>query len=446
METTTHVTTDDQPVASPTIGETTAPAGPRRWDPKGKRNLIIIGGVVGVALLLCMILFFWGDDSEAQKASTITIVDSNRPVMSGMLSDEERKKMREAEEAKIAQALRDGKSYASSSQQAPANVMIVPDPNMATVRDPNSMGNAGTQQAPQGDVRLNASQPAVVNAPAQAPTIDESRAKGLEDQMVSMMRAWGMGASADGKQQLSAYVRDSGARTAASGLQSQSSSQTGQSGGREARSGAAGAGAVVVAAFEQAYAAETISSIDTDSPGKLRARILTGPLAGAVVTGTARRSGTEGVAMDFNNASLNGRQIRISAYGVDMDTDGDVVRGNYDGRYMQRYVFPILAEGVKAYAGARAQTGTQVIAITVPGTGGTPGGITSGAQQTPAPTVEQAQNAMVSAGAGQVAQALKSGHQDGHVTLSSKTQFGIVFDAPLYQSDVGDPVAASKNY
>ncbi len=434
MEANEQVTADGQPIASATIGETTAPARKNSWDPKGKRNLIIIGSVVGVALLLCGILLFSGGESETKKASAINIVDSNRPVMGGMLSEEDRRKIREAEDAKMAKALRDGSSYAGAPPPVVTNASLVPDPNISSIHDPGNIGAQANQRAGQGEVRLNQVQPAVVNAVPPAP--DEARSKGLEEQMSSMMRAWGVGQGGENKQ-LSAYIRETPGRGAANAAQT---AQTAQAATTQQRA----TGDVVVAAFEQAYAAETISSIDTDSPGKLRARILTGPMAGAVVTGTARRSGTEGVAMDFNNASLNGRQIKISAYGVDMDTDGDVVRGNYDGRYMQRYVFPVLAEGIKAYAGARAQTGTQVIAITVPGTGGTAGGVVSGAQQTPPPTVEQAQNAMISAGAGQVSQALKSGPQDGHLTLGSKTQFGIVFDTPIYQADIAGPAVAAK--
>jgi hypothetical protein len=97
---------------------------------------------------------------------------------------------------------------------------------------------------------------------------------------------------------------------------------------------------------------------------------------------------------------------------------------------------------VKAYAGARAQVGTTVIAIPIPGAGGA--GIVTGGQQTPTPSAEQARNAMYSSGANQVSRALATGPQDGHVTLASGTQIGIVFEESVYQSDLAGRARNNK--
>jgi len=388
-----------------------------RWDPKGKRNMIVIGGVIGTALLLLLLLSFGGGAKEDKKASMIVEAKTDRPVANGMLSESDRAVMATQENARIAAALAGGQSAVGN--QVGANAV-----------QPNMQASAPQQpHTQQGEVRVD--QRAQPQPPGPAPmqatpaAADQDRLKGLENQMNSLMTAWGMG-QGEGQRTLSTYVRDGG--------KASSSAQTGQDNAGQVSAQRPANDLMVVKAYEAPYAAEMISGADSDTPGTLRARINSGPLAGAVVTGSTRRIGDQGFQADFNLASFNGQKFKISAYGMDGEAGGDIVRGEYDGRYMQRYVFPVLAEGVKAYAGARAQVGTQVIAIPIPGAGGA--GVVTGGQQTPAPTAEQARNAMYSSGANQVSRALATGPQEGHVKLAPGKQFGIVFEESIYQSDL----------
>lgn len=420
MEANDNIAPGATPASSASIGAgDPAPAQAKpRWDPKGKRNMIVIGVVVGVALLLLLLLSLGGGAREQKKESVIVEAKSDQPVATGMLSEADRAAMKGEENARIAAALAGGQS-AVGNQVGAGTVQ----PNMQPA-----------QQQPltqQGEMRVDqhAQQPAYSQAPAQAAPAspDQEKLKGLESQMNTLMTAWGMG-QGDGQRTLSAYVRESrkGGNGAADGQSNQDSARASTQ--RPAND------LMVVKAYDMPHAAEMISGADSDTPGKLRARINSGPLAGAVVMGTANRIGDKGFQADFTSASFNGRTFKISAYGMDGEVGGDIVRGEYDGRYMQRYVFPVVAEGVKAYAGARAQVGTQVIAIPIPGAGGT--GVVAGGQQTPAPSAEQARNAMYSSGANQVSRALATGPQDGHVTLAPGTQFGIVFEESIYQSDL----------
>jgi len=415
------------PISSAAIGggAPQAPTKPR-WDPKGKRNIIIVGGVVGGAVLLLVLLFAGGGNREEKKASTIVQAPAEQPVASGMLSQAERDALKAQENARIATALSGGQSAVgaqvgagASTVQAPANQQPTQAP--LTQQGETRIDQRGQQQQPQQ---------AAQQAPQPPAGPDEARLKGLESQMQRMMTAWGMGGDNGAQREFSTYVREAGKGASASGG-AQANQQAGNSGGGQRPAN----DVMVVKAYEQPYAGEMMSAADSDTPGKLRARITSGPLAGAVVVGVAKRIGDQGFQADFTSASINGRTIKISAYAVDAEESGDLVRGNYDGRYMQRYVFPILSEGVKAYAGARAQVGTTVIAIPVPGAGG----VVTGGQQTPPPTAEQARNAMYSAGANQVSRGLANGPQDGHVTLAPRTPIGIVFEESIYQSDISGP-------
>lgn len=418
--------------ATPVTRDAIGGAGPAyakpRWDPKGKRNMLIVGGVVLFAVALLVLLFAGGRKNEQRKASSVVEAPPEQPVAGGMLSQADRDALKAQENARIAAALSGGRSAVGTQVgQAPSQAPATQQPNVPAPQ--------------QGAVRLDQQQPPMSQAhAAQAAAPDEAKLHGLEQQMQRMMTAWGMGGADGGAQRtLSTYIREpSKASNAAAGQMGQQ-----QANGASMNQQRSPNDLMVVKAYEQPYAAQMMSGADSDTPGKLRARIMSGPLTGAVVTGTARRIGDQGFQADFNSASYNGRTIKIVAFGMDADASGDVVRGNYDGRYMQRYVFPVVAEGVKAYAAARAQVATTVVAIPIAGTGST--GVVTGGTQVPTPTAEQARDAMYSSGANQVSRALATGPQEGHVTLAPNTQIGIVFEESLYQSDLAGQSSQSAS-
>lgn len=412
------------PIASNAIGGGSAPTPTKpRWDPKGKRNMMIVGGVVVTAFLLLVLLFAGGKDREEKKASSIVQATADQPVAAGMLSQADRDALKAQENARIAAALSGGQSAVGSQVSAGATSFQTAAPQQASAPLTQQGEVRIDQHAPQSQPQQT-SQP----APQQPAGPSEAKVKGLESQMQRMMTAWGMGSDNGAQRGSSAYVRDV-AKSANAAAASQSVQQGSGAGSKQRPAD----DVMIVKAYEQPYSGEMISAADSDTPaGKLRARITSGPLAGAVLVGAAKRIGDQGFQADFTTASINGHTINVKAYAVDGEVPGDVVRGDYDGRYMQRYVFPVLSEGVKAYAGARAQVGTTVIAIPVPGSGG----VVTGGQQTPPPSAEQARNAMYSSGANQVSRALATGPQDGHLTLAARTQIGIVFEESIYQSDI----------
>lgn len=420
------------PPSPPGIGAGAPVVPVRRWDPRGKRNLIIIGCVVlGAAVLLVLLFTMGGGKRDEGRPSAATTTNGGQPVQNGMLSQSDRAALQQAEDARIEEAKKRGQSMVANDIGPSSATLVTGQPGT-----PGNMQGRRPGEMASSEVRLN--QNSQVQSASPPPQIDEKKLAGLQDQMSRMMVSWGMASGEGGQQRkMSEYVREAPPKTQANaGAQTNPQGQQANSAGNNTPKDEDDA--VVITPYAESYAAETMGFIDTDGLGKLRAQILSGPLTGAVVRGTAKRIGTTGVQFEFTEASYKGRQIKVSAYGVDINDSGDVVRGKYDGRYMERYVFPVFAEGVKAYANARAQTGTQVVAIAIPSTSGA--GIVSGAQQTPPPSAEQARDAMYAAGAGQVSQALKSGPQDGHITLEVRTPFGIVFEQPVFQSDISGPV------
>lgn len=384
------------PPASAEIGGAAAAAPKAKWDMKGKRNLILVGCVIVVAVLL-MLLMFSGKKKDEQKQSVIP--EANNFNAPGILSAEDRSAIKSSEKKRIDRAMTSG----NSALEAPLD-------------DPGVIFDAKQRQRSQSRVveQLPAGAPATYQ---QSSGVDDGRLKAMTGQVTQQMMGWGMlDASSKGGEH--SYVRE--AKIAETVVQA----VTVKTSGRDSSD------AMVVEAFEKAYSAQTLGTFDSDTPGIIRARLLTGPLAGAVLTGTAQRMG-DGAHFAFSVGSYKGKSFKVNAEALDEQTASDVVNGTYNGRYAQRFVFPVLAEGIKAYASARAQTGTQVVVIPVAGIGGA-----VGAQQTPSPSAEQARQAMLAASADATAKALATTNQQPQVVVAMRKTIGILFLESVYESDL----------
>lgn len=393
----------DDSVVNNEIGANSKPK--PKWDPKGKKHLLFIGCVVCVAILILVALP--KSTPEIEKPSHIPeVAQATQP---GVQSDDETQQKARLEAARIEKARREGKSAVEDASGTADQI----DPRLGAT---DKTDNGYSQ--PTG---LGSGQAEHVHNENQGRNESDSRViAGVRDQMISMQKTWGLGAEA----------KSDGAREYTRRVQSNQSNVS--NGNNNTQQGAVSevTSKVLVSAFETVFTAEALNTINSDHQSILRAKILTGPLAGAVISGGGKKI-EEGVQLNFTTASMNGRLFKINAMGIDEKTSSDIVEGKYDGRYAQRFVFPILAEGVRAYSAARAQTGTTLLAINLPGS--TTGGV---GVQTPAPNAEQARNAMIAATANSAAQSLSRGPTDGLVTIPIKQTFGIVFMDPVYESEV----------
>lgn len=403
------------PPASPEVGGGAATTPEKksrwRWDPKGKRNIVYIAIVVLVAGA-AMLLMTSGSQREEGKQSSIPPEAGygDAPAVAGK---EDRDAFSQSERKRLDQAQQSGQSAVEGS-----------------------LGGASITQT---EYKAPPAQPAPVQPvqqpaqQAQRPVPDNQKLADYAAQAERYMKSWGL-RSADNGSADSARSRPY-LRT----LPKQDASQaTGQAQGGAAASGVAKAAGqdadespVVVEAFATAYGAELISTFDSDAPGIVRARLQSGPLAGAVLIGSGRRA-KDGVQVAFSNCSYKGKPFKCAAIGLDETTSSDVIEGRYNGRYAERFVFPVLADGIKAYAGARAQTGTQVVLISTP----TATGVGIGAQQTPPPTAEQARSAMESAMADQASKALKAGNVQDQVVLDMHKYIGVMFIDSVTEADL----------
>lgn len=394
----------------------------KRIDPKAKRHLYIIAGIFAIVIVVGL-----ATCSSKPEVRQSTFIRDPGATGTGLTGKEDRAAAAKAETERV-EAMKVGRAsgiaqpVGNDAQIDVTPPALPPVPLAATPIEipvaPQRIQNGPTTSVPQQAVPV-----------AAAAVVDEQRLKAMQSQMTGLMQSW-QGTNAGAPD----YTFKS--KTAAGG-QTTSAQQGG------APPGAPAADPVIAPAFETAYAAELMSTIDTDTPGIVRARILTGPLKGAVIVGQAKRLDT-GAQVVFSQGYINGGQpFKINAIGIDEATEKDIVDGHYNGKYLQRFAFPIIAEGIRAYTQARAQTGTQVILTSVPtvGSDGIGGNSAVGAVQQPAPTSQQAANAMVAAASNQASRLLQQNDAQPQVVVDMHSTFGVLLTAPIRASEI--PAAIS---
>lgn len=389
----------------------------RQIDRKAKKNLLIIGGIFVVVVVVG-----FASCSSRPTAKPSNYVNDPGAAQGGVTGAEDRTAMAAAETARVKELQRATVTGIAQPVTSDNQIEVVTPPVVVAPAAP-VVTSADLAHGPQPV----GPQPTVVAGPPPAPAapvgpvVDQDRLKAYQSQMAGLMSSWApAGAAPSGD-----YVYHS--------------KNQGQGQAQPVQTSATSSGSKLndplVAEAYKAYGAETLNTIDTDVPGVIRAKITSGPLNGALIIGTAKRLDT-GVAITFNQGVLNGIPFKLNAMAIDEKTERDVVDGHYNGKYLQRFAFPIIADGVRAFTQARAQTGTQVILTNTPSVGidGSLGNSPVGAVATPQPTVQQARDAMIASAANRSAQLLQQNDAQPQVVVDMHTTFGVYLLEPVYQS------------
>jgi hypothetical protein len=400
-----------------------AKAAKRKFDPRARRGLIIAASVILVGIVVFAISL--GGRKSAPVAST-TYVTAQNGSNPGVPSQEDLALARAEEQRRVAAA---AAAHQTGIEQ-PINGAggLDTTPNATTVVIPPQNGTVVVQGA-------NGAPGATAVAAQQAnnQNYDQARERKLaavEHQMNAMVNAWGLDGGAARVQTNYVFQPKNAEGTKATTDDSVDKAL------------AATDGQAVVAEAYKPFAAQLISPINTDVPGIIRASILTGPLKGYVVAGKAKRQ-DEYATVEFTMARFHGKNFKINAIAVDENTELDALSGEYNGKYTQRFLFPIVAAGVSAFATAKAQTGNQLV-VSSPSSGGTSAG-GFGAIQTPAPSTSQAEAAMLAAGAQQAQTLLTANPPQPQVVVDMKSTFGIMFVDPVIESDIPSDNAGPGN-
>lgn len=381
--------------------QSAVPGAKRRMDPSFKRNLTIIGGVFGVAIIgiVGMIAMKSGNQEVDQGSvglvvSQSTISNAGGEEISPAMREALRQKM-EADQKKAAAA---GQAVFIPSETLDAPQQIKPD---VTPLDITGNGQYG------------------VTADAPPPPLTQSelerlqrRRAGLERQAGSLMEL--VKPAAGNPVRVVFASTDKPSNPAGVTAVTSEASTTGTA-------TTAKPAPILIQALD-ILAAETASPIDTYKTKYVSARVVAGKFNGAFLTGTSAQS-EDGLSLSFTMMKFGGQTYVIDATGLDEKTSTDAMNAEVDRRYLQRYVIPVASAAFGAAANAFATVGSQQTS--------NPSGVTV---STPAPTSEQARAAGLAAGASIIsAQVAKEAEKPYQIKMAANTPIGIMFRKPVTQ-------------
>ncbi|MEA1938867.1 MAG: DotG/IcmE/VirB10 family protein [Pseudomonadota bacterium] len=103
--------------------------------------------------------------------------------------------------------------------------------------------------------------------------------------------------------------------------------------------------------------AETLLEANSDVPGPVLVRILSGALAGARAIGSFQVADDK-MVLQFSRAIKDGKEYPIQAYAIDPETTLPAMASRVDQHYFGRIVLPVSASFVEGFASAAATTST----------------------------------------------------------------------------------------
>lgn len=383
----------------------------KKLEPSLKRNLLILGGTLGVLGLLVVLMLVMRGKSETTQAGSADLqaMRSIAPGNTGTQGEQAemghatKEKIREAQLREAEEARKQGKPYLPRDQVGKTEAVDPHDAqgagySTAEQYRPNYAGGAGAGVRTEEELRR-----------------EQARAEGLKVQLQALM---GQPTKSEAPKRIAEASASTGG--AGAGVAQASLSQLPGT----SAAGSQGQQCALVADALEIYAAETASPVDTYRTTYVSAEIRSGKLAGAFLTGKSQVM-EEGLQITFTGMRWNRQSYKIEAISLDEKTATDAMASNVDRRYLQRYAMPVLFAAAGGYYTAKSQTGSEVVVSN--------GGI---GVSTPPPTKQQAIAAGVSAAMtiGRTAIEREAQRPEQH-TLPARTPIGVMFNSRVCSSD-----------
>lgn len=163
------------------------------------------------------------------------------------------------------------------------------------------------------------------------------------------------------------------------------------------------------------FAATLDKPIRTDIDPRTIVTMRSGPYTGAQLVGNATRL-LQNVKIEFGDMYWNGKHYTIKAIALDEATLSEAVSGDYDRELMARHFLPLTFDTLGGFVTAESQVGSQVVA--------TAGGAV---QSTPAPNTRQAIASGLSAGLKDAAAIAAEDMPQQHVSKPFESTVAIMF-------------------
>lgn len=367
------------------------PGSARKIHPAAKRNLIIIGGVFGAAVILVVLLTMLRSNKDEKKTN-----DVNLNVSSAVVGNPNGDDLSPAMRAAIAQKLEEERQAAVASGQ---KVYIPPE-------------TLGTTQ-PVTEEKAAEHQPAVAGAIQSEPLSPEDaerlarRREGLERQVGQLLASVPAG-SAPARITFASLAAATPTTPAATGAAAGQPSVAAQA-----------TGDFLIDSLE-IVAGEIASPIDTYKTSYASARIVAGKLAGAFLVGASKQQ-EDGLALSYSLMRFGGKTYKIDAIGLDEKTSTDAMDVSVDRRYLERWVIPVTVEAAGGFFKAISNPGSSILQTQ-----------NNVVVETPASTTAQARNAGFAAGMGILQKEVaREAAKPFRITALANTPIGILFRQPV---------------
>ncbi|MDM7322258.1 MAG: DotG/IcmE/VirB10 family protein [Gammaproteobacteria bacterium] len=296
----------------------------QKIDPGAKRNLLIIGGVVGGAVLIMAAMALMSNNSgeRAQKGDTPTSIAGgmSEKTRTDELTPYELDKLNRVTEQRAQEAAKKGETF------IPPEVPLIKDSSPP----PSSL------------------------EPVRYDTDRSSRwGQGYDEERMQRVMQGFQAQLGRLAQMNMAPSTSSAERYPVAERQANLPSET-----TTPKAPPVNEGVVLVEGLHLA-AAELLSPVETEKTSFASAKIVSGPLAGGTLYGTAQMVADQGVHIRFNRLLLNGASYTgsytVNAVALDPAVSHDTLSADVDRKIFERYVLPVFGAAASAYLRAKAQ-------------------------------------------------------------------------------------------
>lgn len=383
----------------------------RKVDPSFKRNLMIIGGLVGGLVVAVVLMLLMRSKSSVASGGEVGLKVSSATQTTG-----EDSPLSPAMKAAIIEKQRQ-ESAAAKARGEQVHMPAETLGSVTPIRDQEEQGLQQRQPMPHPSSGSGAYAEGVSQAEAE---VWQRRREGLQRQLDGLVRS--IEDQRPEKTERVVFTQPAQVQQAVGPSGQIGGTQfVGATVGQAGPAGTAGQSGVELVGGLEIAVGELASPVDTYKTNYTSARIVAGKLSGALLTGTVKVY-EEGVQSHFTGMRFSGQYYQIDAIALDERTSTDALEARVDRRYLERFVFPVAMAAVGAYSQAKAERGSTVI-VSQNGSIGI---------ETPAPSSEQARNAGIGAGIRIIGQeAAKEAAKPLRFHLTEGTPVGILFRQPV---------------
>lgn len=382
--------------------------GRRPLDRNTKRNLFIIFGVLGVAILVVttvVVMTLNGRSKETARTSVGQLTPQGTGEVRAELSPAMRKMQNDVFEREAEAARRDGTSYIPREGTLGRAVPIEEESSPSRAQESTRRQRELTGR--------NRSEGASYNS------------DGLKKQVERIAAAMKVQAAP-----ILIFEHENNEQRASDARVPEANTLTKTVNAGSLRGRAKGAD---LSAGMDIMPAITASPIDTDKSQEATAKITGGPFEGAYLIGKLAVH-EEDFEMRFNRMKFNGRYYQVEAVALNETTASTAMGADVDHHVFSRYFLPILTAplaGVSTYFDARGRTATQYLPSSVGGEI-----VVSNDKASKEEAVQQGVGEAIDKGVQTVDRFVQGqANKPNRMTLPQFTSIGVRFEKPVYESD-----------